>query len=98
MSAGLDALKHVLELIAENPFINGFTGLESNPDANNETAKALPNATFQGQLDPDPDHHFPAVHQQLFFGAIHRHSPGHAALMHDRIAADHAPCQEGETL
>jgi hypothetical protein len=40
-------------------------------------ANALPYAAFQGQLDPDPDHHFPAVHKQLFFGTIHRHSPGH---------------------
>jgi hypothetical protein len=62
-------------------------------------ANALPYAAFQGQLDPDPDHHFPAVHKQLFFGTIHRHSPGHAALMDDRIATDLAPCQiEGETL
>jgi phospholipase C len=49
MSAGLDALKHVVVLMmenrsfdhklgalhAENPLINGLTGLESNPDTSN---------------------------------------------------------------
>src|SRR5262249_40748272 len=25
-------------------------------------------AEYQGQLDPDPDHHFPAVHKQLYLG------------------------------
>jgi phospholipase C len=55
-------------LRAEDPRINGLTGNESNPDNTNEPAKVLPQAGFQGQLDPDPDHHFPAVHKQLFFG------------------------------
>jgi phospholipase C len=49
MSAGLDALKHVVVLMmenrsfdhmlgalhAENPLISGLTGLESNPDTSN---------------------------------------------------------------
>ena len=62
-------------LHAENPLINGLTRLESNPDTSNEMAKALPNAAFQGQLDPDPDHHFPAVHKitALLAAAILRH-------------------------
>jgi phospholipase C len=82
MSAGLDALKHVVVLMmenrsfdhmlgvlhAENPRINGLTGTETNPDTNNEPAQVQPNAAFQGELDPDPDHHFPAVNKQLFFG------------------------------
>ena len=82
MSAGLDALKHVVVLMmenrsfdhmlgvlhAENPRINGLTGNEANPDTNNEPAQVQPNAAFQGELDPDPDHHFPAVNKQLFFG------------------------------
>jgi len=82
VSAGLDALKHVVVLMmenrsfdhmlgvlhAENPAINGLTGNEANPDTTNEPAKVLPTAAFQGELDPDPDHHFPAVHKQLFFG------------------------------
>jgi len=82
MSAGLDALRHVVVLMmenrsfdhmlgalqAENRLINGLTGRESNPDTTNEPAPVKPDAAFQGQLDPDPDHHFPAVHKQLYFG------------------------------
>ena len=82
MSAGLDNLKHVVVLMMENrsfdhmlgalkaddPRINGLTGNESNLDTTNEPAKVLPQAEFQSQLDPDPDHHFPAVHKQLYFG------------------------------
>jgi len=82
MSAGLDALKHVVVLMMENrsfdhmlgvlhaedPRINGLTGNESNPDTTNEPVQVQPTAAFQGELDPDPDHHFPAVNKQLFFG------------------------------
>jgi phospholipase C len=82
MSAGLDNLKHVVVLMMENRSfdhmlgalkavdsrINGLTGSESNPDTTNEPAKVSPQAQFQSQLDPDPDHHFPAVHKQLYFG------------------------------
>lgn len=82
MSAGLDNLKHVVVLMMENrsfdhmlgvlaktdPRINGLTGAESNLDTTNEPAKVAPQAEFQSQLDPDPDHHFPAVHKQLYFG------------------------------
>jgi phospholipase C len=55
-------------LHAEDARINGLTGNETNLDTTNEPAKVLPQAGFQGQLDPDPDHHFPAVHKQLYFG------------------------------
>jgi phospholipase C len=82
MSAGLDNLKHVVVLMMENRSfdhmlgalkavdsrINGLTGSESNLDTTNEPAKVSPQAQFQSQLDPDPDHHFPAVHKQLYFG------------------------------
>ena len=82
MSAGLDALKHVVVLMMENRSfdhmlgvlhaedarINGLTGNESNPDTTNEPVQVQPTAAFQGELDPDPDHHFPAVNKQLFFG------------------------------
>jgi len=82
MSAGLDNLKHIVVLMMENrsfdhmlgalyaedPRINGLKGDETNLDTSNEPAKVQPLAEFQGQLDPDPDHHFPAVHKQLFFG------------------------------
>src|SRR5215831_19480659 len=48
------------------PGINGLTGNESNPDAQGNIVKVQPNAKFQGQLDPDPDHHFPGVDLQIF--------------------------------
>jgi phospholipase C len=82
-SAGLENLKHVVVLMMENrsfdhmlgalkaqdPRINGLTGKESNPDTTNEPARVQPQALFQSQLDPDPDHHFPAVNKQIFFPA-----------------------------
>jgi phospholipase C len=82
MSAGLDSLKHIVVLMmenrsfdhmlgalqAQNPLINGLTGNETNLDNTNEPVKVLPQAQFQSQLDPDPDHAFQAVNKQLFFG------------------------------
>jgi phospholipase C len=35
-------------------------------------------AAFQGQLQPDPDHHFPAVDLQIFGGNV---APGREANM-----------------
>jgi len=80
MPAGLDNLKHIVVLMMENrsfdhmlgalmkqyPKINGLTGNESNPDTNGAIVKVQPNAQFQSQLDPDPDHHFPGVDLQIF--------------------------------
>ncbi len=80
MPAGLDHLKHIVVLMMENrsfdhmlgalkardPRIDGLTGNETNPDTQGEPAKAQPLAEFQSQLDPDPDHHFPAVDLQIF--------------------------------
>jgi len=82
MSTGQDNLRHIVVLMMENrsfdhmlgalravdPNINGLTGQESNLDTTNEPVRVQPQAQFQGQLDPDPNHHFPAVHQQLYFG------------------------------
>jgi phospholipase C len=55
-------------LHAEDARINGLAGNETNPDTANEPAQVAPQAEFQSQLDPDPDHSFPAVQKQLFFG------------------------------
>jgi phospholipase C len=80
MSTGLDNLKHIVVLMMENrsfdhmlgalkqkyPKINGLTGNESNPDTKGAIVKVQPNAQFQSQLDPDPDHHFPGVDLQIF--------------------------------
>src|SRR5215510_11581818 len=83
MSVGLDNLKHIVVLMMENrsfdhmlgalkmvdPRINGLTGDEFNPDTRNAPIKVQPLAEYQGQLDPDPDHHFPGVNLQLYDGA-----------------------------
>jgi phospholipase C len=79
---GLDNLKHIVVLMMENrsfdhmlgslqavnPSIEGVTDQLSNPDTNGNLVKPQPLAAFQGQLDPDPDHHFPAVDLQIFGG------------------------------
>ena len=80
MPAGLDNLKHIVVLMMENrsfdhmlgglkaqdPRIDGLTGNETNPDINNVAVRVQPQALYQSQLDPDPDHHFPAVDLQIF--------------------------------
>jgi phospholipase C len=82
MPTGLDRLKHVVVLMMENRSfdhmlgglkavdsrIDGLTGTESNRDTKNAVVTVQPKAAFQGQLDPDPDHHFPAVNLQIFNG------------------------------
>jgi phospholipase C len=50
------------------PQINGLTGDESNPDTKGALVKVQPRARFQGQLIPDPDHHFAGVDLQIFGG------------------------------
>jgi phospholipase C len=82
MPQGLDKLKHIVVLMMENrsfdhmlgamkhgdPRIDGLTGNESNPDSTGTAATVQPLADFQGQLDPDPNHHFAAVDLQIFNG------------------------------
>lgn len=82
MPPGLDKLTHIVVLMMENRSfdhmlgsltavngnIDGITGELSNPDTNGNAVKPQPLADFQGQLDPDPDHHFPAVDLQIFGG------------------------------
>lgn len=84
MATGLDRLKHIVVLMMENrsfdhmlgslkavnPKIDGLTGAEANPDTTpaQNPVPVEPLAEFQGQLDPDPDHHFPAVDIQIFGG------------------------------
>lgn len=85
MPPGLDSLKHIVVLMMENrsfdhmlgslkavnPAIDGYVDADpfSNPDAGNNPVKPQPLAEFQGQLNPDPDHHFPAVDLQIYGGA-----------------------------
>ena len=82
MPTGLDSLQHIVLLMMENrsfdhmlgslkaanPAIDGITDQLSNPDTNGNPVKSQPLAEFQGQLNPDPDHHFPAVDLQIFGG------------------------------
>jgi len=82
MTAGQQNLKHIVVLMMENrsfdhmlgslaatdPRVNGLTGSESNTDTTNEPVRVQALAEFQSQLDPDPNHHFPAVHKQLYYG------------------------------
>jgi phospholipase C len=82
MPPGLDALKHIVVLMMENRSfdhmlgslkavnqqIDGVDGTQSNPDTQGNQIFVQPLAEFQSQLDPDPDHHFPAVDQQIFAG------------------------------
>src|SRR5215475_2167462 len=82
MAQGLDRLKHIVVLMMENrsfdhmlgglrknfPKINGLSGTESNPDTNGTNVTVRPDASYQGQLDHDPDHHFPGVDLQIFGG------------------------------
>jgi len=92
MPTGLDSLEHIAVLMMENrsfdhmlgsltavnPQIDGITDGLSNPDTNGVAVKPQPLAEFQGQLDPDPDHHFPAVDLQIFGGDT---SPARVANM-----------------
>src|SRR4029079_16244898 len=82
MPPGLDKLKHLVVLMMENrsfdhmlgslkaidPRIEGVTGTESNPDTAGGPATVAPLAQYQSQLDPDPNHDFAPVNQQIFNG------------------------------
>src|ERR1700730_8541009 len=89
---GLDGLQHIVVVMMENrsfdhmlgslkaddPRIDGIDGTFNNLDTTGEPAKQQPLAEFQSQLDPDPDHHFPAVDLQIFGGDT---SPNRTANM-----------------
>jgi phospholipase C len=77
-----DNIKHIVVLMMENRSfdhmlgalrakdqrINGLTFNESNPDTTGAVIKVQASAKFQGQLQNDPDHHFPGVDLQIFGG------------------------------
>lgn len=83
MATGLDKLQHIVVLMMENrsfdhmlgslaavnPQIDGVTNQLSNPDTAGTVITPQPLAEFQSQLQPDPDHHFPAVDLQIFGGS-----------------------------
>lgn len=92
---GIQNLKHVVVLMmenrsfdhmlgslqAQNPAIDGLAGNEENPDSTGVPVTVAPNAAYQSQLDPDPDHHFPAVDLQLFAGVTTAQNPNRQANM-----------------
>jgi phospholipase C len=92
---GIQNLQHVVVLMMENrsfdhmlgalhtqyPAIDGLVGNETNPDSTNTPATVSPNAEYQSQLDPDPDHHFPAVDLQIFGGVTTAQNPNRQANM-----------------
>jgi phospholipase C len=83
MSAGVNALKHVVCLMMENRSfdhmlgflksanypIAGLSGTESNLDANGAPVAVTDDAVYFGDLTPDPGHSHFDVMQQLFDGA-----------------------------
>ena len=84
MPPGLDQLQHIVVLMMENRSFDHMLGsLKAvdaridgvdpqnpfqNPDTTGNAVRAQASAQFQAQLQPDPDHHFPAVDLQIFGG------------------------------
>jgi phospholipase C len=83
MSPGLVELKHVIVLMMKdgsfdhmlgsfkkvNPAIDRPKADEWNPDSNGSQTRVAPRAKDQRQFDPDPDHDFDGVNEQIFNGA-----------------------------
>src|SRR5262245_30783213 len=79
---GLDTLKHLVVLMMENrsfdhmlgslravnPGIDGIPDDYSNPDTTGHEIKPRARAQYQGQLDPDPNHDFAPVNEQIYNG------------------------------
>jgi phospholipase C len=79
---GLDNLRHLVVLMMENrSFDHMFGGLRpahpgidiwpngyTNPDTKGNEIPPQPKAEYQGQLDPDPNHDFAPVNEQIFNG------------------------------
>jgi phospholipase C len=92
---GIQNLRHVVVLMmenrsfdhllgslhAQNQAIDGLVGNEENPDSTGVPVTVAPDAAYQSQLDPDPDHHFPAVDLQIFGGVTTAQNPNRQANM-----------------
>jgi len=79
---GLDNRRHLVVLMMENrSFDHMFGGLKpahpgieiwpngyTNPDTQGNEIPPQPKAEYQGQLDPDPNHDFAPVNEQIFNG------------------------------
>ena len=92
---GIQQLRHIVVLMMENrsfdhmlgslkkanPAIDGLDGIENNPDTTGVPVTVTPDALYQSQLDPDPDHHFPAVDLQIFNGVTATQDPNRNPTM-----------------
>ena len=92
---GIKQLQHIVVLMMENrsfdhmlgglkhlnPAIDGLDGSETNPDSTGVPVSVSPTAEYQSQLDPDPDHHFPAVDLQIFGGVTTAQNPNRTPNM-----------------
>src|SRR5262245_44683348 len=79
---GLDNLRHLVVLMMENrsfdhmlgglrqahPGIDIWPDGYTNPDTQGNEIAPQPKAEYQGQLDPDPNHDFAPVNEQIFGG------------------------------
>src|SRR5207244_7136029 len=106
MPTGLDQLKHIVVLMMENRSfdhmlgslkavdarIDGVSDPLSNPDTTGALIKAQALAEFQGELNPDHDHHFPAVEIQIFGGDT---SPGRVANTQGVVESYVHKCRDG---
>ncbi len=107
MPPGLDNLKHIVVLMMENRSfdhmlgslkavdarIDGVTDQLSNPDTTGASVNPQPLAEFQGQLDPDPDHHFPAVDLQIFGGDTQSEPRGEYAGVREELFQSAGGCE-----
>jgi phospholipase C len=80
MALPLENIKHLVVLMMENRSfdhmfgqmmspdwaIDGLTGNETNPDSTGKNVAVTADATYTGDLTPDPGHHFPDVNYQIF--------------------------------
>ena len=87
---GLDTLKHLVVLMMENrSFDHMFGGLRAahptlelwpngytNPDTQGNEIAPQAKAEYQGQLDPDPNHDFAPVNDQIFNGTANAEMRG----------------------
>ncbi|MBZ5677173.1 MAG: hypothetical protein LAP61_23255 [Acidobacteriia bacterium] len=80
MASPLDNIKHLVVLMMENRSfdhmfgmmmgpdwpIDGLTGKETNPNSAGQDVSVTDDASYTGDLTPDPGHHFPDVNMQIF--------------------------------
>lgn len=80
MALPLDNIKHMVVLMMENRSfdhifglmmsadwqIDGLMGTETNPNSAGQNISVTADASYTGDLTPDPGHHFPDVNMQIF--------------------------------